>query len=255
MQNFGKIKNAFNELLTEGIVRKDDKTKKLFKDYVKTIKENEILKTQFLIYSNIENKIEKDDLKANLFIQENLALLNKFSKKEIQEANTKLSQPVLVEGDADYENKELHENISKLIFLAKNAKNVETIVEATSNIINFMKTNKEKEVGERIDLPNSMITSIMVDKYNEKYASLDESEKETIKAIINSDDDKKVEMYSNMLRECIDLIDTKLTTSDLDTKDKLLKVKDKLLNDKKEINEDFNKNISKLIELRITLKS
>ena len=72
---------------------------------------------------------------------------------------------------------------------------------------------------------------------------------------VEDDDDKKVEMYSNMLRECIDLIDTKLTTSDLDTKDKLLKVKDKHLNDKKEINEDFNKNISKLIELRITLKS
>jgi hypothetical protein len=40
----------------------------------------------------------------------------------------------------------------------------------------------------------------------------------------------------------------------LEAKDKLLTVKDKLLNDKQEINEDFTKNISKLIELRTNLK-
>jgi hypothetical protein len=49
MQNFGKIKNIFNNILIEGIVKKDDNSKKLFKRYIKTIKESEILKNQFLI--------------------------------------------------------------------------------------------------------------------------------------------------------------------------------------------------------------
>ena len=94
----------------------------------------------------------------------------------------------------------------------------------------------------------------MVDKYNEKYSDLDESDKEILKALIDSDDVKKKEVYSKTLRECIDLINEKLKESSLDAKDKLLQVKDKLLNDKQEVNEDYTKNISKLVELRNNLK-
>ncbi len=254
MQNFGKITNAFNGVLAEGLVSKDSNNKQIFKKYIKTIKENEILKTQFLVYNNIENKIEENEFKANLFLQENIALLKKFSKKDIVSANQLLVNKVSIEEGETYPNEELHENISKLIFTDKTSSNIDTIVEATASIINYMKTNKAKEVNESIDLPSSMISTIMVDKYNEKYSTLDESERQILKALIDSDDDKKKEVYSVTLRECIDLIDVKLVESDLDAKDKLLRVKDKLLNDKQEVNEDFFKNISKLVELKNSLK-
>jgi hypothetical protein len=81
MQNFGKIKNAFNGILVESFVGDNESNKNLFKKYIKTIRENEALKTQFLVYSNIENKIEENEFKANLFLQENIALLNKFSNE------------------------------------------------------------------------------------------------------------------------------------------------------------------------------
>jgi hypothetical protein len=253
MQNFGKIKNKFNELMVEGIVSNKEENKNLFKDYVKTIKENEVLKTQFLVYDNIENKIEENELKANLFLQENIALLGKFSKKEIMEANFKLADPIIFETEATDDNIELHENITKLIFTKKTAKNIDTIVEATAYIINYMKNKKEKTVNETFDLPNSMLSTIMVDKYNEKYASLSETEKKVLKVLIDSDDAKKEEVYTGVVRECIDMINDKLTDSDLETKDRLLRVKDKLLSDKFEINENFNKNISKLLELKNSL--
>jgi hypothetical protein len=253
MQNFGKIKNKFNELMVEGIVSNKEENKNLFKDYVKTIKENEVLKTQFLVYDNIENKIEENELKANLFLQENIALLEKFSKKEIMEANFKLADPIIFETEATDDNIELHENITKLIFTKKTAKNIDTIVEATAYIINYMKNKKEKTVNETFDLPNSMLSTIMVDKYNEKYASLSETEKKVLKVLIDSDDAKKEEVYTGVVRECIDMINDKLTDSDLETKDRLLRVKDKLLSDKFEINENFNKNISKLLELKNSL--
>lgn len=255
MKNFGKIKNAFNELLAEGVVSDNKPNKQLFKKYIKTIKENEVLKTQFLVYDNIENKIEENEFKANLFLQENIALFNKYSKDEILEANIKLAQPILSEQLSEtYENQKLHEDICNLIFLKTDTNNIDTIVESISSIVNYIKSNKAKVVNECIDLPNSMLTSIMVDKYNEKYSTLDESEKQVLKVLIESDDEKKKEVYSVILRECIDLIDVKLVESDLEAKDKLLRVKDKLLNDKKEVNEDFNKNISKLIELKKSLK-
>ena len=255
MQNFGKIKNTFNSILVESFVTKKSETNKtLFKKYIKTIKENEVLKTQFLVYTNIENKIEENEFKANLFLQENLNLLNKFSKKDIMEANLKLAQPLMVQNEEDYDKKELHENLSSLIILKKTSKDIDAIVEATSKVIGFIKTNKLKVVNEKFDLPNSMLSTIMVEKYNEKYSTLDENEKEILKVLIESTDEEKQVVYTKTIKECISLINEKLKDSDLDTREKLLEVKDKLLNDTTNVAEDFNKNISKLIGLKNSLR-
>ena len=90
----------------------------------------------------------------------------------------------------------------------------------------------------------------MVNKVNEKYENLSESEKTLIRTLLESTDEEKKELYSTMVRECIDLIDVELKECDLERKDKLLKVKDKLLNNKQEIDESFNKGITKLVELK-----
>ena len=255
MQNFGKIKNTFNTILVESFVTKKSETNKtLFKQYIKTIKENEVLKTQFLVYTNIENKIEENEFKANLFLQENLNLLNKFSKKDIMEANLKLAQPLMVENEEDYDKKELHESLGNLIILKKTSKDIDGIVEATSKVIDYIKNNKLKVVNEQFDLPNSMLSTIMVEKYNEKYSTLDENEKEILKVLIESTDEEKQIVYTKTIKECISLINEKLKDSDLDTREKLLEVKDKLLNDTTNIAEDFNKNISKLIGLKNSLR-
>jgi hypothetical protein len=94
----------------------------------------------------------------------------------------------------------------------------------------------------------------MVDKYNERYSDLDESDKKILKVLIDSTDEQKKEVYLETVRECVDLIDKRLEESDLDTKDKLLKVKDKLLRDKIEINEEYTKKISKLVDLKKSLE-
>jgi len=254
MQNFGKIKNAFNGLLVESFVGDKESNKNIFKTYIKTIRENEALKTQFLVYNNIENKIEENEFKANLFLQENIALLNKFSKKDLLEANQKLAKAISIE-DETYEKQELHENLSELIFLKKSSKNIDAIVEATSKIIIHMKNNKLKLVKEAIELPNSMLSTIMVEKYNERYSTLDENEKEILKVLIESTDEQKQEVYKKTLKECIELINENLKEADLDAKDKLLQVKEKLLNDTIEVNENFFKNISKLVDLKSSLKN
>jgi len=255
VQNFGKIKNAYNEILVESVVTKDKDKKDLFKSYLKTIKENESLKNQFLVYNVIENKVEINESKAKSFVDECINIISKYNTNDILKANNKLAENIVFEKDSDYDKKELHENITTLIFTPKTTKNIDTILEAKSYVVNYIMNNKEKLVGEGIELPNSMLSTIMVDKYNERYADLDESDKEVLKTLIDSDDTKKKEVYSKTIRECIDLIDEKLKESSLDAKDKLLKVKDKLLNDKLEVNEDYTKNISKLVELRSSLKN
>jgi hypothetical protein len=260
MQNFGKIKNAFNELVSEGITTNNVESSKLFKKYIKAIRENEMLKTQFLVVTNIETKVETDKDKATEYVKENINLFSSFDKKKLIEANNNLSEFIrlcekgeLLKEDFDYEHKALHENISTLIFTKKTPNTIDTIVEATNAIVNYILGNKKKELVEAIELPSSMLTTMMVDKYNDKYDSLDESDKRILKALIDSTPEEKSEVYTTTLRECIDLINEKLSGSDLDVKDKLLRVKDKLLNDKVDITEDFEKKISKLVELKTSL--
>ena len=115
MKNFGKIKNVFNELVSEGIATKDVASLDLFKKYVKTVKENEILKTQFLVISNIENKVESDRDIATQYVKENISLFSEFEKKKIIEANENLSSFItlcdkgeLLKEDMEYDNKTLH---------------------------------------------------------------------------------------------------------------------------------------------------
>jgi hypothetical protein len=259
MQNFGKIKNAFNGILAEGILKKNNENKQLFIKYVQTIKESEILKTQFLIYNNIENKIESDAISANIFVSENIKFLEKYKPSQILKENKKLialSEGIESKLDEAYDSKlsDLHESITNLIFTKKTPKTINQITENISSVVNYLKENKIVEKAEAINLPNSMLSTVMVDKYNEKYSTLDESEKKVLKALINSSDEEKKAVYSEVIKECLILINEKLDVSDLDAKDKLLRVKEKLLNDMLEVNEDFNKNISKLIELRSNLK-
>lgn len=259
MQNFGKIKNAFNELLAQGLSTNNPESKQLFKKYIKTIKESEIMKTQFLVVSNIENKVEPNREKATEFVKENISLFSKFNTKTILEGNTNLSGFITLcdKGhlldDVDYEHRDLHENISKLIFTNRTPKTVDTIVEATSAVVDYIVNNKVKVITEAIELPNSMLMNILVDKYNERYSSLSESEKEILKSLIDSTEETKKEVYTKTLRECIDLVNESLKISDSQTKEKLLNVKDRLLNDTSEINEDYFKNISKLVELKSSL--
>lgn len=250
MQNFGKIKNSFNDLLVESIVEKNGKKKKLFQDYIKTINENKILKTQFLVYTNIETKVESDINKASQFVSENISLFNKFKKKDIELANEKLNALV---GEAASETNELHENITKLIFTNKTPETIDTIIEATDKVVQYILNNKPKVVTESIELPSSMLSTLMVDKYNEKYSTLTEDEKQLLRVLIDSDDEGKKNVHDNMIKECIELINKRLNTNDLEEKGKLLMAKEKLLSGDFKVDENFQKNLSSLMDLKLAL--
>lgn len=258
MKNFGKIKNAFNNVLVEGIAQNDKKDKALFNQYIKLIKESEILKTQFLIYSNFETKVDTDLNSVNLFIGENFKLLEKYKHSDIIKENKKLisiSDKVKNKIDEPYDEKlsNLHESISNLIFMKKSPSSVNSIVENISNISNYIMINEAKEVHEKVELPTSFLSGLLIDKFNEKYSDLNESKKEVIKSIFSTDNEEKLNLYSKIVKECIEIIDEKFEVTDLETKDKLLRVKNKLLNDKLDITENYEKNIIKLVDLRETL--
>jgi predicted thioredoxin/glutaredoxin len=261
MQNFGKIKNIFNNLMIESIFKKDENSKKLFKKYVKTIKESEILKTQFLIYNNIENKVDTDQFSVNIFVNENIKLLEKYDKSKILKENNKLSnllKNVKYNVDEEYDLSKLHESISNLIFIKREAANVDKITSEIKNVVTHIvsnKVNQDSDIKESFGLPISFLSKMLVENFNEKYSFLDESDKEVLNIIINENFEVKKDFYLKIKEECSNLIGEN-TTNDESYIEKSRQVKIKLEEDLQTLTEDnFNKKILKLLELKNNLNN
>jgi hypothetical protein len=262
MKNFGFIKSVYNELLSESISEKNSETKDVFKKYLKFIKENEILKTQFLIYKNIEDKIEENEAKAVEYIKENIALMNNYSKKEILESNKKLTK-IISDKIGTFKTmynesrmKPLHESITTLIFTEKNAATIDKIIESigvASDYIKSQSVRSVKNMNESLGVSNEVLTSVVVDKYNETYDQLSESAKKLIGVVVDSTENEKIEFYKNVLKECVDLVNTKLKEADLVLKETLLSLKENLLDRNFNI-KTFEQDVLKMFKLRDDLK-
>jgi len=256
MRNFGTLKDIFNTILVEGISTNNNDKKKLFKKYIQAIKGDSILKEQFLIYTNIENGVGEDEYMIGEFVKTNISVLSKYSKDAIIESNKKLESLLSEDLTVDFDGGlvQLHEDISTLILLDVDSKNVDSIVESLCAIVEYVKNNETKESNKISEvLPNSMLGGIVVDKFNEKYSDLSESDKNVLKTIITSDSVAKEGIFDLTKSECITLIDKNLIESYIVNKEKLLSAKDKVLRLKYDSN-SFNGNISKLLELKNNLK-
>jgi hypothetical protein len=256
MKNFGELKNRFNEILSESIIKKDESGRKTFGKYIKMLKENEILKTQYHIFDNIENKYFEDKSDAKDYIKENISLLSKYSRRQIVNANSKLANMISFKGGKNYEGKELHENITNLIFTDKKPNTLDSITESINVLRNHMTTQRinESELTEKIDLPPSVISKMVVNRFNTKYENISEGEKKILKSIINGSEEDKKNLYTELVRECIDTIDSKLNESDIELKGKLLSAKDKLL--RMSYNEEtYTSDISKIYNLKQSVET
>jgi len=254
MQNFGKIKNAFNDIFAESITDKSVEKRKVVKRFIKAISESKILKTQFLIYNNIEGRVDENQFSANLFITENINLLNKFSKDEIMSENAKLvnmSQMVKERLESTYNKKELHESISYLIFDNNTPTTIHESTKCRMSVIDYIKENVEKVINETPEVPTSLLANLAVDKFNEKYADLTEDEHKVLNVILESGNNEgKEKVFKDTIKSCIDSVNDKLQESS--NKEKLLNVKERLLSTEY-VSETFSEDISKLLELKRTL--
>ena len=251
MKNFGKIKNVFNNILGEAIANKDVSKKKLFNKYINNLKEDEILKKQFDVYTYVETLIEENQFKASEKIKLNLDTLSEIKRDDIIESNNRLLSLLGdVKLDSKYDNEEIHESISNLIF----SKGINDYVDYLNEVIDYVKSNKPKKIFESTEIPNSILTSIVVDKFNGKYGSLDESSKELIKLMFNGSEKEKINLFETSVKDCLNLINAKLSDDgsdieDLEVKEGLMSAKENLL--LREYKKDtFEKDMVKIINLK-----
>jgi hypothetical protein len=250
MRNFGELKDIFNQMVVEGIATKNDDKKNLFKKYLKLLRENEILKAQFKVYNAIENMVEENEFKASEKIKANISLLEKYDSKSIEGSNKELASIIDVKKYSS--DNTLHENITNLIF-EKN--NIDLYVDSLSETIEYVKTNVISESVDGDIIPNSVLSSVLSKKLDEKFSNLDETHKKIINSILESNIEVKEEIFNETIKECLDLVNEHLgeNTNDINVKEKLLSVKEKLLG-RKFNDSNFTNDITKILQLKEDLK-
>jgi hypothetical protein len=253
--NFGQIKDIFSNHLVESYVNGDEKGKKLYKKFIKTLNEDEVLKTQFIVYKNIEKKNGMSDVEIHDYLKENISLFEKFNKSDIEKSNNKLMS-ILKENKigTDLISKPVYNDINKLISLEKKASTINKIQESFNKVKNFMKDNKEEiDLSENVssNVDPKKFLSIAVEKYNEKYGKeLSEEETRIVNILRKGSDKEKEDLLKEYVKDTIKLVNDKLEErkDNITLKETLLNVKDMIYETVE--SENLNEGVVKLYELK-----
>jgi len=248
MKNFGRLKETITNIIAErhqnGGIKDDANVKKFFK----LVKENKIIRTQYKCYSNIEKHITESAAIDIITLNGNIDLLRSISSK-VDEANKKLMSTFnLTEDDMVSESK-IGDAITNLVFLEENLINLDTLTESKKTILeSFNKTIKES----KSDLPKVDQTKLMevaMNKFKEKYGeNLTENQMLMVKATISEKKHYKVEVLERLVKKSIIEINEGLKTDDISVKEKLLAVKERLL--EMTYNEDtYIEDLNKVVDL------
>lgn len=259
--DFGTLKNKFTQILIESHVSGDEKGKKLYKEFLKIIKENETLRSNFIVYKNIENKVSKSEIEANEYLKENLGLLEKYRDtrgkkiKSIQESNSQLISLLKKHGYKLTEKpSELHESLHKLITFEKDVTNINELHESFEKVKTWLTTPKStetKEVENPVDA--NKFLNIVVEKYNKKYSDLSEQDKKILKVILSENENEKKSLLEELSKDVIGIINESLNNhSNIEIKVKLLETKD-IIRDMKYNKDTFKEDLLKIYELKNNL--
>ena len=242
MKNFGLIKEYITKQFTKSLLNENENDKNIFKNFIKEIKNSPLLKTQYRIYSNLENKYIKEENKATRYINENINLFNKFKYKDLLNENKKLFDKFIIN-----ENKEncpctqkLYENLDILIKESiKEQPDPQKKYNAFENVLDYLmteNTSKEDENKYKYKLnndtffSNNRIIEMAINKFNDKYSYFNDNEKQIFKVLFENDNQGKEKVFNKIKKENINQIKRKIVESNdnKELSDKLKLVENKL---------------------------
>jgi hypothetical protein len=209
-----KLKDSYfnNNLIEE--------SKKLTNDFFDVIKSSPILQLEFKVLNNLENKYIENDLAATRYIDDNIKLFEVYTIEEIdverQKINNFLIENVVAEiGNASYDLKkiDLYNAIDTLITESLNVPDkvdVDSIHESFTVVLNHVKTPKKQSLSEALELNDveEEVIEIAVNKFNEKYDSLNEDDKNLLKKLIKSNDDEKQELLEEYKKDSLTILES-----------------------------------------------
>ena len=254
-QNFGYINAIF--LQNSENLFKTKVGKSVIREYMSIIKNSKSLLRENSVYEFVESLNYSENVKDQ--ITEAINLLNDVDKKQLKEEHVKLIK--LIEKNnikeiENVENKSLFESIDKLIFSKKSIKAISEKVDNINAIVECVKSKKnviseDKDIKEYDDLSVNYI----LQKFNEKYSNaLDEDQRRLFESVSSLDENVQSETFENERKACLKLANDFLKEAiDNDTRESLLSVKEKLLEDKYD-KDTYIQDIISYIDLKNTLE-
>jgi len=264
--NFGAIKDTVYKVSVREIVLESEgsKNNNSLSKFIKKIKEEPILRVQYMIFENLTRGHFENERLAERYINENMSLTKNLDWHKLLECNKKVRKEILddifVQGDEKLE--KVYEAIHNLIEsrtnlgytdVNKSHSSYETILEHLQREV--VESTREQE--EKEDMPNffswKYINEHAVSNFNKRYGHLSESDKKLLKVLVSSDD-VKINFAEDLKTECIERLDY-LLEDESEFSDLLENFSNKLKNIK-EIN---SKNVEEVIinchELKENLNS
>lgn len=187
-------------------------SKKIAFDFFEVIKSSPILQLEFKVFNSIESKHIENELFAKEYVDNNIKLFEVYTLDEIETERAKLNdfigEDVLPVND---EKIELYNAINTLItesLKVSDEVDVDSIHESFTYVFNHIKTPK-KALLENVDveLINEDVIEIAVGKFNEKYSSLDENDRNLLRTLIKSTTKEKKVLLETYKSETLSILE------------------------------------------------
>ena len=167
------------------------------------VKSSPILQLEFKVFSNLENKHILNEALAIKYIEDNVDLFETYTIDELSAEHEKLKSFI---GEAVIENDKakLYEAISTLVdesLKVSEDVNVDDIHESFSTVLNHVKVPKEQENTELPENLNEEVVEIAINRFNEKYISMNEEDVKLFKQLVSADENEKKELFEEFKNE------------------------------------------------------
>lgn len=245
-RNFGVCYRIFENNIVNNMSSK--KGKKYINEVTRFIKTNPVLKEQFDIYNSLLNK--KDIQDTVKYVDSVVECIDNsgLTRKEIKISNDRLID--LIESNSninkliDIDDKDfgLFEDVEYLILNQRNVNNVAEYENAKRCLSEHLKKNIS-EVAENYD--------DKIEKLSEKYQYLSNDEIELTKKILSKDTDKE-QMFENMKKDTLTMIDEAMLSSTAEDKKQWNNIKD-IISEKKYNQNELVEDILRFIDIQNSL--
>lgn len=245
-RNFGVCYRIFENNIVNNMSSK--KGKKYINEVTRFIKTNPVLKEQFDIYNSLLNKKNIQDTVKYVDSVVECIDNSGLTRKEIKISNDRLID--LIESNSninkliDIDDKDfgLFEDVEYLILNQRNVNNVAEYENAKRCLSEHLKKNIS-EVTENYD--------DKIEKLSEKYQYLSNDEIELTKKILSKDTDKE-QMFENMKKDTLTMIDEAMLSSTAEDKEQWNNIKD-IISEKKYNQNELVEDILRFIDIQNSL--
>jgi len=177
-------------------------------EFIDTIKNSPILQLEFKVFDNIEKKYLTNESAATRYIDNNVKLFEVYTLSEINAEHDKLI-PMLGETTILNSPKlKVYDAIDNLI--VESVKNhsdvdVDIIDESFTIVLNHIMNNKPT-VEKKLEFVNEAVLEIAINKFNERYDELNESDRSLFSEILKSNIDEKKLMFETLKSDNLSLL-------------------------------------------------